>query len=247
MAKRLIEILSSIVLVAILALAHNSGLKPEGQVGPVAGKPLSAIEERHSEEIMNDGSRQDHPSSGLFYRDEQGRMRIESTTKAVIYDPVAGFMYVTDAKTKTYRKISVQAANPISIVVIEDGIWISSEASRKPSTASAAAVPGALPASGEGGQRVVNEDLATTTIGSMRVHGTRLTSTIPAGTVGNDHDLKTVNERWYSDEVKVLVRSSRSDPRFGSLRYELTNISQTAPDPALFQVPAGFTLLAEKK
>jgi hypothetical protein len=70
---------------------------------------------------------------------------------------------------------------------------------------------------------------------------------IPAGTVGNDHDLKSVSERWYSDDIKALVRSSNSDPRFGSLKYELTNISQALPDPSLFQLPAGFTLLTEDK
>ena len=65
--------------------------------------------------------------------------------------------------------------------------------------------------------------------------------TIPAGTFGNDRDVKVINERWYSDDLQVLVKSSNSDPRFGLTTYELTNIMRTVPDPALFQPPADYT------
>ena len=39
----------------------------------------------------------------------------------------------------------------------------------------------------------------------------------------------------------MLLKTSNSDPRFGINTYELTNIKQDQPDPALFQVPAGYT------
>lgn len=61
-------------------------------------------------------------------------------------------------------------------------------------------------------------------------HGTRITITVPAGTAGNDHDLKIVNGRWVSDDLKLLVKSSNSDPRFGMTSYELTNIVQVPAD-----------------
>jgi hypothetical protein len=73
------------------------------------------------------------------------------------------------------------------------------------------------------------------------VKGARVTTTIPSGAIGNDRDLKVVNERWYSDDLKLLLKSSNSDPRFGVTTYELTDISQSSPDPALFQIPAGYT------
>jgi hypothetical protein len=34
----------------------------------------------------------------------------------------------------------------------------------------------------------------------------------------------------------------RSDPRTGDTTYRLTNIVRAEPDPALFQVPPGFTV-----
>ena len=51
-----------------------------------------------------------------------------------------------------------------------------------------------------------------------------------------------VNERWYSDDLQALVKSSNNDPRFGLNTYELTNIEQGDPEPALFQPPAGYTI-----
>ena len=52
--------------------------------------------------------------------------------------------------------------------------------------------------------------------------------------------MKVINERWYSDDWQVLLKSMNSDPSFGVTTYELTNIVQLQPDPALFLVPSEF-------
>jgi hypothetical protein len=71
--------------------------------------------------------------------------------------------------------------------------------------------------------------------------GTRVTVTIPAHAVGNDRDIKVVNERWYSDDLMVLVKSTNDDPRFGTSSYELKNVNRSEPDPSLFKLPEGFS------
>jgi hypothetical protein len=38
------------------------------------------------------------------------------------------------------------------------------------------------------------------------------------------------------------VKSVNSDPRFGDTTYQITKITQGAPDPALFQIPADYTV-----
>jgi hypothetical protein len=90
------------------------------------------------------------------------------------------------------------------------------------------------PAAGE-------EDLGVQVVNGIMARGTRTTITIPAGTMGTDHDLKVVNEKWYSDALGILMRSSNNDPRFGLTTYELTNLNQSTPDPLLFKVPDGYT------
>jgi hypothetical protein len=88
----------------------------------------------------------------------------------------------------------------------------------------------------------VQEDLGTQNINGVLAKGTRSTITIPTGQIGNDRPLQVINERWYSEELGRLIKSSNSDPRFGTTTYELTNINRAAPDPTLFQVPADYSI-----
>jgi hypothetical protein len=50
-----------------------------------------------------------------------------------------------------------------------------------------------------------------------------------------------VTERWYSDDLQMLIKSTNTDPRFGDTTYQLTGISQGEQSPSLFQVPADYT------
>jgi hypothetical protein len=83
-------------------------------------------------------------------------------------------------------------------------------------------------------------------VNGVLAKGIRSTITIPAGQIGNDRALQIVNERWYSDELGMPVKTSNSDPRFGTTTYELRNINRAAPDPALFQIPADYSLTDSK-
>jgi hypothetical protein len=74
------------------------------------------------------------------------------------------------------------------------------------------------------------------------VHGTRTTTTIPAGEIGNQAPIHIVSERWYSPELRVVVASRRSDPRFGETNYRLENLVRSEPPAELFQVPGDFTI-----
>jgi hypothetical protein len=86
------------------------------------------------------------------------------------------------------------------------------------------------------------ESLGSKAIESISVIGTKTTNTIPAGTIGNDKDIVITRETWYSPDLKLVVQSTQSDPRFGETTYSLTNIQRNEPDPNLFQVPAGYSI-----
>lgn len=92
------------------------------------------------------------------------------------------------------------------------------------------------------GPNVKTQSLGDKTIEGIAVTGTKTTNTIPAGTIGNDKDIVTTRETWYSPDLKLVIQSTQEDPRFGETTYSLTNIQQSEPDPALFQVPAGYTI-----
>ena len=69
-----------------------------------------------------------------------------------------------------------------------------------------------------------------------------MTTTIPAGSIGNEQPILVVSEQWFSPDLKVLVMTKHSDPRSGENTYRLTNITQTEPARSLFEVPADYTL-----
>lgn len=82
-------------------------------------------------------------------------------------------------------------------------------------------------------------------IEGVEAEGTRTTVTIPAGQIGNDLPLDTVSERWYSNELKTVVLTTRKDPRTGDNTYKLINLRRGEPSRQLFEVPSDFKLVAE--
>jgi hypothetical protein len=206
----------------------------EGQSGPVLNRPLSADEVRTTIQTLSDGSHINRTETTHFYRDSEGRMANVTETGAVIYDPVAGFTYELTTRNKTFTKKPVSADASVTIAAAAHFSSISSYSGSPSSTKG----PKKAPAKQDGEQ--TTEELNPQSINGIVAKGSRVTVTIPANAIGNDAPLRVVNERWFSDDYKLLVKSSNSDPRFGVTTYELTNIIQAAPDPSVFQIPADY-------
>jgi hypothetical protein len=100
----------------------------------------------------------------------------------------------------------------------------------------------ALSPQASGSVEAKTESLGTRTIEAVQVDGTRATSTIPTGTIGNDKDLVITRETWYSPDLQLVLLSTQDDPRFGQTTYSLTNIERSEPDASLFQVPSGYKI-----
>ena len=80
----------------------------------------------------------------------------------------------------------------------------------------------------------------------MNATGTRMTSTMAAGAIGNDRPIQIISESWYSPELQTMVKSTHSDPRTGQETFELIDISRTEPSADLFQVPLGYQIVSPK-
>ncbi len=87
------------------------------------------------------------------------------------------------------------------------------------------------------------EQLGKQMIEGVECEGARAVTTMPAGAIGNERPIETVNETWYSPELQMIILSKRSDPRFGESTYRVTNIIRSEPDAALFQVPHDYTII----
>lgn len=89
------------------------------------------------------------------------------------------------------------------------------------------------------------EDLGEQVLEGVLAHGTRETSTIPAGALGNERAIVITSERWYSADIGAVVSSKTSDPRFGETSYALVNVVRAEPAPDLFTIPSGYELQAD--
>jgi hypothetical protein len=89
-------------------------------------------------------------------------------------------------------------------------------------------------------------DLGTQTIHGVEARGRLSTTTIPAGTAGNDAQLVSTGEVWIATAPGfhgLMVRQILDDPQTIKLTKELVNLNQRKPDPAVFQPPAGYKIV----
>ncbi|HEY6403912.1 MAG TPA: TonB family protein [Blastocatellia bacterium] len=86
------------------------------------------------------------------------------------------------------------------------------------------------------------EQLGKRMVEGVECEGTRTVTTIPIGAIGNERPLEMVGETWFSPELKMIILSKRSDPRFGESTYRVTNISRSEPETTLFQVPSDYAV-----
>jgi hypothetical protein len=86
------------------------------------------------------------------------------------------------------------------------------------------------------------EDLGQQSIEGVAATGTRTTTVIAAGTIGNEQPITIVSEQWFSPDLEMLVLTRHSDPRVGETTYRLTNITRNEPDRSLFQAPPDYTI-----
>jgi len=88
-----------------------------------------------------------------------------------------------------------------------------------------------------------SESVGKETIAGFSADGTRTTTTIPANAIGNERPLDIVREQWYSSDLQIVLRSKRTDPRFGDTTYEVTKIDRAEPASSLFEVPSDYKVV----
>ncbi len=66
-----------------------------------------------------------------------------------------------------------------------------------------------------GGGTTTRENLGQHNIEGVIATGTRSTTVIPAGGIGNLQEIRIISEQWFSPELELLVLTKHSDPRVG--------------------------------
>jgi hypothetical protein len=209
---------------------RGPGGPPPNQV--VTGAPYSGVEVRSTQQVLANGTVIQHQDQTKVSRDSQGRVRRESTrqtpdgktvTRVSISDPVAGMMYELD----TTNKIAYSHPAHFPAGTQQESQNASTRGVRQPPQNNA---------------NTTRETLASQSVNGVIASGTRITHTIPAGTIGNSAAIETVHETWLADDLKIPVKTRTTDPRAGTSTTDLTNLLRGEPDASLFTVPPDYTL-----
>jgi hypothetical protein len=91
-----------------------------------------------------------------------------------------------------------------------------------------------------------HERLGEDTVGGAPTIGMRDNTTLNIGVIGNDRPLSIVREFWYSEKLGFNLLSSLSDGRYGIQRFKVTELTQGEPEPSLFEIPSGYTMVEQK-
>jgi hypothetical protein len=208
----------------------------------VKGAPFSATSTSTTAQTLQNGTTINRTAQGAIFRDSEGRSRREVSFSGVgpleatggthkmvaIFDPVAGVHYMLNPDKKIAHKMTLPAkgaGNPDKAQAFQQKM----QARQQQEEAS-----GALKI----------ESLGTQMVNGVNAEGTRTTHTIAAGVIGNDNAIQVVSERWFAPDLQTVVKSTRTDPRFGTTTFSLTNIQKAEPAATLFAVPADYAVQA---
>jgi hypothetical protein len=223
----------------------------------VKGAPYSAVASTEMTQVLSDGNQIRHKMTSNIYRDSQGRTRREenfagfgplvvngSHPPSVVFisDPVSGSDYVIEPDNKIARKVPSLQANGIAMnKVFSTGGGVGGAVGPVGPVVQVFGDPG-VTVSAESRVQRSTESLGQQSIEGVVAEGKRITTTIPAGAMGNQRPITTVTEEWLSSELQVVVLSTTKDPRVGETTYRLTNIQRSEPPATLFTLPADYAI-----
>ena len=189
------------------------------------------------------------------------------TTITITTDPNTRATYTLDPATKTARQgggvlrfysaltLSANAITAATPAGTAYAVTINPETNRErerravtvqEGLAAVRILPGAASVTADGNAvRQPDETLGTRQMEGINAVGKRTKSVIATGKIGNDRPIEITDERWESQDLRLLVRSHHRDPRTGDVEYRLTNIVRVEPPADLFTIPSDYTVVGD--
>ncbi len=215
------EVLESIVIPPIPHAPFFATLATEATKYTADGASMTFVNERH---IARDGQ-------GRIYEERWLLVPKNSNVKSWM-----NWIQIADPKQRTLYNCSPQK-HICDLLVYDPASDLSAASPRKGTSRT-------LP---RGDGSVAWEDLGNRNIAGIDTDGTRETTTMNAGTMGNDQPLISMREYWHSDQLGINLLSIRTSPMFGKQTFTITEITAAEPDPQMFELPAGYTVNDQRK
>jgi hypothetical protein len=236
----LCAVLAALVVPTILAQSSGDAVHaPSGgvrttvtsiAVPPLPGAPFTATVTTQWKRVLDDGSTVTVSNHRTIARDNSGRIFQERRNLYPAGDP---------HENELSR---LEFADPRAHTLTT--CWPAARVCQIESYFRNASTPSPGPAGPlEAGRGFVTRlELGRDSIAGVEAIGTRETTQINAGVIGNDRAISVVKEFWYSQQLEINVVEKRQDPRYGSQIFTVNPISLGEPDARLFDVPAGFRI-----
>lgn len=203
-------------------------------VTPVPNAPFSGAVSVERSFVLPDGSVAAFRTIRGIGRDRQGRIFNEARalvpaasniapalTGIHLYDPQTRISTLLDPRRRTFRTMTVMQP----------------PATEPPALLYGSPTGNSLPQNSFARE----EDLGTRQMQNLPVHGVRETQVIPADKSSTGKEIVITDEYWYSDDLHMNLAIRHNDPRTASVSMGVTQLTLAEPDPALFQIPDGYT------
>lgn len=242
---------------AMLGMHMEDGM----DVAPVKGAPFCAGVSTEHTQSFADGNRIHTAENSNICRDSEGRTRREASLNLLgvgpqasapklitILDPVAGLRYMLDSENKVAHKMTLPPLGSVPDKALPKGGEMFIMRSAGGSGGQAFSTNMVYRKAGQDSNETAptTENLGDQTINGVHATGTRITTTIPSGKMGNDKPIVVTSERWYSPDLKATVMTKHTDPWAGELETQFTNVNTSEPDPSLFTVPNDYKIVDDK-
>jgi hypothetical protein len=201
---------------------------------PVPNAPFSAVVEIQRTRVRSDGSVFSMKSIRNMARDGIGRIHNESRT------------FIPATSTDTPEVLHIHLYDPRTRVSTElnprTRTFYTQTMDHPPSTVPPTVRFGSPSGTGvPQNEFAKEEDLGSKEFEGVLARGVRETQIIPAESSDTGKEITITDEFWYSDELRINVVMKHSDPRVGDTTLTVTHIARGEPDPALLEMPEGYT------
>jgi hypothetical protein len=198
---------------------------------PIANAPFSGVVNIERTMVRKDGSVMQFKSTRQVARDTRGRIHNEARVLVPVSStdaPELLSIHLYDPQTRISTEIDVRKRT----------FWtrtMDHPPSTEPPSIRFAAPDGNAPSS----EFTKQEDLGIREIDGVPAHGIRQTQTVADENDGKD--VVITDESWYSQDLRINLMIKHSDPRKGMTTMTVGQVTRTEPDPAVFEVPEGYT------
>jgi hypothetical protein len=204
-------------------------------VTPIPGAPFSGEAQAEATRTLTDGNSFDRKRIERIARDSRGRIYAEGHQNVPLtssQEPPLMIIHIYDPETRMnllldpYTHVARQRTLPGPPNTVPPYNWAQLNATFTPAD-----------------QNVQLEDLGTSVMQGMDVHGYRRSVTLTQKVSGTPQPIVVTDEYWYSQDLRINLMVKHTDPRTGVLTVTVTKLDRVEPSAEMFDVPPGYKVV----